>query len=161
MDSESTFSYAGSYRSRSSNEKAGAGVHVTAGRGKGSGKPTTPQVIALNKLRKYSSDPDIQYLNEGNAYNIDTLFENSEQLRFMDMQVLAHVLYYYNSISYDMKQISYTSMSDTIEKLLSKKHNINKNPDSQDNLTIIKIRLAATFYRYIRYINQRKAETST
>ena len=82
-----------------------------------------------------------------------------EQIRFMNMEVLAKVLDYYVKIGSDISNINEDNFNfDVIKPYFEGLLTTNKkNKDEiEKDLEIMEIRMAATFLRYIMYVNQLK-----
>jgi hypothetical protein len=153
----SVFTNAGEFRKGKGNRKSRLAPRTSAyemSKRAGTTKVSTPNSIAVQKLMNLFKSTDISIPARN---NYKTLFLGGEQTRFMNMDVLAKVLDFLTKNGNDMspENINYDAMETYIDAILSKK-NINETPNkpiSQQELEIMKIRMAATFIRYIRYYN--------
>lgn len=127
--------------------------------GQGGGKfIKTPDSIALRRLNKILKDTEGV---DGRTRNV--MFrkvEGAEHLRFMNMKVMARVLLYLNSVNWNVTQndFNYATLSPFIEKLLPSHRKGYNDAEarkySEAELDVIRLRLAATFMRYVMFINQ-------
>ena len=118
-------------------------------------KTLTPDQIALNKLGKALDKPGV-LRNE--RYGYLNMLSNADQLRFMNMPVVAQVLMFMNSVGNDINEhnFNYAAIRPYIDQLLPRNEPTRdgtrgKNIPAED-LERMRLRLAATFLRYTRYI---------
>lgn len=122
----------------------------------------TPNQIAVEKLYNHLKRymPEIE--NNTDLFGIHVrdiyikLLQNSEQIRFMNMAVLAQVLIYMYSVNdqVNSKNFSYELLErDYLDNIL---HDVGvklKNTNAKE-LDVMRLRMAATFLRYIRYMTE-------
>ena len=165
------FSNAGEYKRGKGNKKSRLGPRtVTNKSGKKLGnEERTPDAIAKNKLKKLLIDSGMDPTNANNGVQ---LVNGSDHLRFMNMEVLAKVIMFINrhvpidglvsgSQSNDdtyLMKLKTSNIFNTenfepyIDQFLSKKGIDNENrPISDRDYQIMKIRMYAEFFKYIRY----------
>lgn len=114
----------------------------------------TPDEIALGKLQKalatsVADEPSRRYFLR--------LMENSDQLRFMNMETLAKVFQYYKRIEGNVTNkdnITLEKFSPYIDSLLY----TDKIRETEDELKLTRLRFAATFIRYLNHINNIKVK---
>lgn len=149
------FTNVGDFRRGKGNRKTRLGPRIqTGGRTKGEKHAQTPDDIALKKLFKL--------LDKGfttkEKYSYIEIMRQGEQIRFMNMSVLAEVLFYMNSVGNNvtLDNFNFNIISPFIERLLPRKDTTEGGIKAKDipgeELEIMKLRLAATFLRYIRYV---------
>ncbi len=162
------FTNVGEFRKGKGNRKTRLGprLNISSIRTAGENKPiSTPNSIAANKLERLLRDTEVGK----NRYMYKSLVEHAEQIRFMNMPVLAEVFRFMHNYGIDLNPqnliysqgeditteiLNYANISDYIERLIpvemrdgSKSRDVTAN-----DLTITRLRLAATFLRYIQYI---------
>lgn len=152
-----TFTNAGEFSKRGKG-RLGRRVRIEDKK-KGGGKKQhlTPDQIALNKLFNELDKPGMTLQDR---YYYRNLMENAEQIRFMNMKVLAAVLLYMHSVGNVVSDqtFNYNTILPSIEILMDEKQfGASKNYTPTD-LQIIKLRLAVTFLRYIHYVTNLIAE---
>ncbi len=148
----SIFTNVGEFRRGKGNKKTRFGPRMQMDIGSGYGEhKRTPDDIAINKLRKLLDKPGIT--RQDRAYYAGIL-RHGQQLRFMNMTVMAEVivyLHYVGNRNIDQQLFNYKTITPYIERLIPTLSGDVK--ELTDNgLEIIKLRLAATFFRYTRYI---------
>lgn len=122
---------------------------------KGEKQNLTPDQIAINKLDRLLQKPSLEKTDRDMYTN---LLRGAEQLRFMNMPVLAQVILFMNSkgnvVTAD--NFNYMEISGYIEVLLPERESTKEGGKgkyiSEDELNLYRLRMAATFLRYIRYI---------
>ena len=111
-------------------------------------KVQTTNKIAINKIEPY-----LKNLKMRNYYI--RILSLSDQIRYMNMIMLAYVIIYMDENDNDItsENFSYEKIDKYINVVLL---NIGtkKNEISDDDYQIIKLRTAATFLRYIRYMRE-------
>lgn len=117
-------------------------------------KDYSPDVIAVKKLKNTLKET---LIDGGTISVIEELMLKGEQTRFMNMEVLAKVIEYLYTVGFDPNpdNFSYDIIEPYIDSYLLKK-GINEADDktnSERELLIIKLRMAATFVRYMEYID--------
>jgi hypothetical protein len=113
----------------------------------------TPNKIAMAKLSKFLD----RRLTPEQRNALVRPLNGAEQLRFMSMSVLAEVLRYMNSFGMDMEAINqnftYESILPYIEVLINRHVEAKRGrAPSETDRNIMRLRLAATFARYIKYV---------
>ena len=150
------FTNVGEFRRGKGNRKTRLGPKIRAeGYEKQGGGKQTPDDIAIKKLQKLlvaqGFGKDISFSTAGSM-------NGAEQIRFMNMPVLAAVLNYMRSVNNDVNpdNFNYVRISGFIDNLLPRREvgegGVKSKDLSNEELEIIRLRLAATFLRYIRYI---------
>jgi hypothetical protein len=116
----------------------------------------TPDNIAINKLTKALGSTG---LDEKNRKIYIAMMKHADQLRFMDMTILAQVLLYlhhHNQIPVPI----YQSISTYIDRLVPHRgERSNKEALNEEELAVIKLRMSATFVRYIYYVLSVQAQS--
>lgn len=162
------FTNVGEFRKGKGNRKTRLGPRVNISSVKNVGENraiSTPNSIAANKLRRLLEHTEVGK----NRYTYASLVEHAEQIRFMNMPVLAEVFRYMYNYGIDLNPqnyiynqtnditpaiLNYRNISDYIERLIP--NEIREGNRSRDvttpDLDITRLRLAATFLRYIQYI---------
>ena len=137
------------------NKKTRAAPHIrptTAGPYEVEKRIQTPNSIAIGKLTRLLERPGFKYENKRPYLE---LLREAPQLRFMNMHVLAEVILYMYSVNgvVNGSNFSYQILTDNgyIDKLIPHKESSTKPKDETED-TLKRIRMAATFLRYIRYI---------
>jgi hypothetical protein len=148
---EQSFTWADEFRRGKGTRKTRHGPAMRIGRK--SEKQLSPNAIAINRLRNFLKGPDLSFADR--RY-YEHLMENAEQIRFMNMQVLAQVLLYMNTENNDPQNFSYEAITPYIERLLPHKELIEDTHKMKtipaEELEIYRRRMAATFFRYMRYV---------
>lgn len=149
------FTNVGEYRRGKGNRKTRLGPRMRPLQSEASEmkRVKTPNKIALAKLAKFL---DKRVPSDRRNALIRPL-DGAEQLRFMSMSVLAEVLYYMNTFNMDIELInqnfSYNSIMPYIDVLIHRHITAKKGrAPGSDDINIMKLRLAATFARYIKYV---------
>lgn len=144
------------YRKGKGNKQTRLGPRTTTdGSRRVSSRTLTPDQIALNKLIKLLDKPGVL---RNDRYGYTNMLANAEQLRFMNMPVVAQVLLFMRSIGNDVNQhnFTYIAILPYINQLLP--HNeptrdgLKAKEVAADDLERMRLRLAATFLRYAYYI---------
>lgn len=153
------FTNVGEFRRGKGNRKTRLGprinVDVTTRRG-GDKTTQTPDDIAIKKLLKLLDKPG---LTRTDRYNYASLMGRAEQIRFMNMPVLAEVLLFVHNVGNVVTEenFSYNAIRPYIDRLLPRREvqegGIRGKDIPEDELEIMRLRLAATFLRYIRYVS--------
>jgi CRISPR/Cas system CMR-associated protein Cmr5 small subunit len=146
--------------------KAHLGPHIRMESKAKSGREkdiSTPNKIAIKKLSGFLLQGS---LKGKDVTGYTDLLKTATQIRFMNMRVLAEVILYMDKHGFDTETFNYDSILDYINKLIPQKEVIQKgigtveNPEgriktkeiSEDVLKAMRLRMAATFFRYIQYI---------
>ena len=153
------FTNVGEFRRGKGNRKTRLGprinVDVITRRG-GEKQVQTPDEIALKKLLKLLDKPG---LNQRDRYGYVGLMRQADQIRFMNMPVLAEVLLYMHNVGNEVTEanFSYNAISPYITRLLPRREilegGMRPKEIPEDELQIMRLRMAATFLRYIRYVS--------
>ena len=115
----------------------------------------TPDQIALNKLMKLLEKPG---LPRNDRYDYVNMLSNAEQIRFMNMPVVAQVLLFMRSVGnvIDETTLNYQGILPYINSLLPRTEPSRDGTRAKelpaDEIERMRLRLAATFFRYIKYI---------
>lgn len=148
---EQSFTWADEFRRGKGTRKTRHGPAMRIGRKHGA--PLTPNVIAINRLRGFLGVPE---LSASKRRYYERIMLKAEQIRFMNMKVLAQVLLYMNSRGDDPSDFSYEVILPYIERLLPDKEIIEEThktkPIPAEDLEIYRLRMAATFLRYMLYV---------
>ena len=116
------FTNAGEFRRGKGNKKTRLGPRMreeyTGHRGEK--RVQTPNDIAYHKLLKLLEKPG---LTKADRYDIANSVKNAEQLRFMNMPVLAEALLYMKNVGnvVDLRTMNYAALSPYIERLLPRR----------------------------------------
>lgn len=105
------------------------------------GTKQTPNEIAIGKLVSILSKKNA--LND-NIYEYVNLVRNSDHIRFMNMAVLAEVILFVTRTE-DISDMSLEVLSPYIDSLIPRDERV-------EDLELVKLRMAATFVRYLRYL---------
>lgn len=132
------FTNAGEFHQGKGNKKSRLGPRTIFRTG---ATKQSPNAIAITKLKSILMKRGV--LNE-DVYQYIEILRNSDQIRFMNMNVLAEVLIYIDS-GQDISDLNYESISDNIDALIPK-------DEKQEDLEVVRLRMAATFFRYLRYV---------
>lgn len=153
------FTNVGEFRRGKGNRKTRLGprtnVDITARRG-GEKQAQTPDDIAIKKLTKLLDKPG---LTQKDRYNYAGLMRQAEQIRFMNMPVLAEVLLYMHNVGNVVTEanFNYNAIRPYIDRLLPRREitegGLKGKEISEEELEIMRLRMAATFLRYIRYVS--------
>jgi len=152
------FTNVGEFRRGKGNRKTRLGpritIEATTRRG-GEKIAQTPDDIAIKKLTKLF---DKTVLSQRDRYNYAELMKQAEQIRFMNMPVLAEVISFMHNVGNKVTQenFNYNAILPYIERLLPRKETTEGGTKTkeipEDELNIMRLRMAATFLRYIRYV---------
>jgi len=118
-------------------------------------KPT-PNDIAIHKLATLLDRPG---LSGRDRYRYANLMKQAEQIRFMNMPVLAEVLLYMHSVGNVITEdnFNYNAIRPYIDRLLPRREvreeGVRARDIPENELEIMRLRMAATFLRYIRYVS--------
>ncbi len=155
------FSNAPEYtRNRGKNTRTTKGFRQQVGIGGGK-FVRTPDHIALRRLNKVLEK--IGSVDNRLRYQLFKKVENAEHLRFMNMTVMAHVLLFLYGEGWIINHHTFNLVENerlqaAIESLLPRRstiHDIVKTREySETELDVMRLRLAATFMRYIIFINE-------
>jgi hypothetical protein len=152
------FTNVGEFRSGKGNRKTRLGPRIIIKANTkygGEKKVQSPDDIAINKLSKIFDDLNVPKKDKRSYID---LMRRGEQIRFMNMQVLAVVLVYMNDIGgiVNSDNFTYMSISSYIDRLLPHREVVEGGTRTkeipEDELQINRLRMAATFFRYIKYI---------
>jgi len=150
------------YRRGKGNRQTRLGPRMaTEGPRRTDGKAQTPDQIALNKLMKLLDKPGV-LRNE--RYSYVNMLSNAEQIRFMNMPVVAQVLLYMRSVGnvVDSNTFTYQAILPYINALLPRTETTADGTQTKkitaEEMERMRLRLAATFFRYIKYILNLQAE---
>lgn len=147
------FTNVGDFRGKGSKKsRLGPRMRMDVGARRGNRQLQTPDAIALGKLMKALQARQISHQDRLIYRNI---MASAEQLRFMNMAVLAEVLVYLNSVKMQPTTVNFTYniLKPYIDRLLPHKDTTEYANLSPNDLDIMSLRFAATFYRYIHYFN--------
>lgn len=153
---EHTFTNVGEFRRGKGNRKTRLGprVRVDMGDKRGGRQIQTADEIAIKKLGKILENS----LTTNDRYAYTNQMARAEQIRFMNMPVLAQVLIYMNSVGNEITDanFNYNTIRGYIEPLLPRREVMEGSTKSKEipgeELEIMRLRLAATFLRYIYYV---------
>lgn len=153
------FTNVGEFRRGKGNRKTRLGpriqVDVTGRRG-GEKQAQTPDDIAIKKLTKLLDKPG---LTQRDRFSMADVMKRAEQIRFMNMPVLAQVLLYMHSVGNAVTEanFNYNVVRPYIDKLLPRKEvtetGVKGKDIPEEEMEIMRLRMAATFLRYIRYVS--------
>lgn len=153
------FTNVGEFRRGKGNRKTRLGPRINAeitGRRGGDRQTQTPDDIAIKKLIKLLDKPG---LIQRDRYAYAELMRRAEQIRFMNMPVLAEVLLYMHNVGNEITQenFNYDAIRPYIDRLLPRREitegAIRAKEIPEEDLEIMRLRMAATFLRYIRYVS--------
>jgi hypothetical protein len=152
------FTNVGEFRRGKGNRKTRLGprtnVDIMARRG-GENTEKTPNNIAAKKLAALLDKPG---LTQRDRFNYVGLMRQAEQIRFMNMPVLAEVLLYMHNVGNAVNEtnFNYAAIRPYIDRLLPRQEimegGIRTKDIPEEELEIMRLRMAATFLRYIRYV---------
>lgn len=136
----------------------------------GGKKAQAPDKIATDKLFKLLDKPGMM-LDDRKAYR--NLMLGAEQVRFMNMDVLAQAILYIHQHGWELTcqaynpgdpanrdRFNYTNILDYVEPLIDRQFGNDKVKATEDELNIIRLRLAATMFRYIVYVRGVKEQAN-
>lgn len=110
-------------------------------------KSSTPTDIALNKLNKFYTEISGSPLKP----EFVSFLTESQELRFMNMEILAYVIYSFDTREFDNDYFKLQNMHPYLIAILDR---ISRTKQMDDNdKSIVYYRLAATFIRYSTYIS--------
>lgn len=135
------FTSAGEFHHGKGTKKSRLGPRITI-RG---GAKLSPNEIAVGKLKAILLKRNV--LNQ-DLYEYIAVLRNSDQIRFMNMNVLAEVIIYMGK-GEEIGDLTYSSISDHIEVLMMKEK---EEKQTDEDMKIVRLRMAATFLRYLKYI---------
>lgn len=153
------FTNVGEFRRGKGNRKTRLGprIRTEVETRRGTEKQTqTPDDIAINKLAKLLDKPG---LTQRDRFAYTGLMIRAEQIRFMNMPVLAEVLLFMHNVGNEVTaaNFSYNTIKPYIDRLLPHREvlegGIRTKEIPEDELEIMSLRMAATFLRYIRYVS--------
>lgn len=151
------FTNAGEFRRGKGNKKTRLGprTRVEYAGHRGEKQAQAPNDIAYRKLLKLLEKPG---LTKADRYDIANSVKNAEQLRFMNMPVLSEVLLYMKNVGnvINLQTMNYAALGPYIERLLPRRETHEAGGRvreiTEDELQIMRLRMAATFLRYISYV---------
>lgn len=150
------------YRRGKGNRQTRLGPRMaTEGPRRASGRAQTPDQIALNKLMKLLDKPNVP---RNERYSYVNMLGNAEQIRFMNMPVVAQVLLYMRDVGnvINSKTFTYQAILPYINVLLPRTETMADGTQtkkiSAEEMERMRLRMAATFFRYIKYILNLQAE---
>lgn len=129
-------------------------VEITTRTG-GEKQVQTPDDIAIKKLIKLLDKPG---LTQRDRYAYAELMKRAEEIRFMNMPVLAEVLLYMHNLGTEItgENFNYNAIQPYIDRLLPRREvaegGIRTKEIPPEELEIMRLRMAATFLRYIKYV---------
>lgn len=144
---ENVFTNVEEFRQGKGNRKSRVGQRISVGdRSTGARQKLTPNLIAIRKLFKLLTRSSI---SKSDRFEYIGLMRGADQLRFMNMAVLAEVLTFMNNVGNNVTEenLTYNNLLRYIDSLIPNMSSI-----SATELEIIRLRMAATFLRYIRYV---------
>lgn len=153
------FTNVGEFRRGKGNRKTRLGPRinvVTITRHGGEKPPPTPDEIAIKKLTRLLNKPG---LSQRDRYIYAALMQHAEQIRFMNMAVLAEALLFMHDVGNIVSEanFNYNAVLPYIDRLLPRREvmegGIRTKEIPEEELTIMRLRMAATFLRYIRYVS--------
>ena len=152
------FTYVGEFRRGKGNRKTRLGprIRTDAEARRGERQIQTPDDIAIKKLTKLLDKPG---LTQRDRYAYTELMLGGEQIRFMNMAVLAEVLLFMHSVGNEVTaaNFSYNQILPYIDRLLPRREvvegGVKTKEIPEEELQIMRLRIAATFLRYIRYVS--------
>lgn len=156
------FTNVGEFRRGKGNKKTRLGprIRTNIGTRHDEEKQTqSPNGIAINKLRNLLKNAG---LSTKDADGYTGWMNRAEQIRFLNMAVLAKVLLYMhnsgNNITTISQNFSYASIIPYIDTLLPRQEigqgGVKTKEISETELQTYRLRFAATFLRYIRYVSE-------
>lgn len=160
------FTNVGEFRRGKGNRKTRLGprTHVEVTTRRGTEKQAqTPDDIAIKKLIKLLDEPG---LTQKDRYSYAGLMRQAEQIRFMNMPVLAKVLLYMHNVGnvVTAENFNYDAIRPYIDRLLPRKEvqerGVREKEIPEEELEIMRLRMAATFLRYIRYVSLLREEAA-
>lgn len=160
------FTNVGEFRRGKGNRKTRLGPRIRTDvdvRRVGGKQTQTPDDIAIKKLAKLLDKPG---LTQRDRFSYTSLMIRAEQIRFMNMPVLAEVLLYMNNVGNDVTttNFNYNAIRDNITRLLPRREvmegGMKTKEIPEEELEIMRLRMAATFLRYIRYVTQLREQAA-
>jgi hypothetical protein len=160
------FTNVGEFRRGKGNRKTRLGPRINVGgeaRRGGERQTQTPDDIAIKKLIKLLDKPG---LSQRDRYAYADIMRHAEQIRFMNMPVLAEVLLFIhdkgNTITAD--NFNYNATLPYVNRLLPQREvmegGIRTKEVPEEDLVIMRLRMVATFLRYIRYVSLLREEAA-
>ncbi len=153
---ELSYTSASEFRRGKGTRTIRTGPPMRFNRGRGINEANTPNAIAIKKLSTLLKNTAIP-TKKRIKYENDV--REAEQLRFMNMGVLAQVFILMNRKGDILEDtdLEYNEIAPYIETLLPHREFIEETHRnriiSSEELNIMRLRLAATFVRYVRYVN--------
>jgi hypothetical protein len=153
------FTNVGEFRRGKGNRKTRLGPRInveTITRHGGEKQTQTPDDIAIKKLTKLLERPGLPPRDRATYAG---LMRQAEQIRFMNMPVLAEVLLFMHGVGNKVTEanFNYNAILPYINRLLPHREvmegGIKTKEIPEDELMIMRLRMAATFLRYIRYVS--------
>lgn len=152
------FTNVGEFRRGKGNRKTRLGPRIrTDFSGRSVNERQTPDGIAIEKLGKLLDKPG---LTRKDIEEYKSLMRRAEQIRFMNMPVLAQVILYMHNVGNNVTvdNFNYNSIKPYIDTLLPRREVMEGGTRTKEipkeELDIMRLRMAATFLRYIKYIDQ-------
>lgn len=131
-------------------------------------KTATPDRIATNKLYKLLDKPGMSP-KDREAYR--SLMLRAEQVRFMNMEVLAQAILYIHQHGWELtcqpynpkdpanrNSFNYLNILNYVEPLIERQYGDTRANMTEDDLSVVRLRLAATIFRYIVYVINVKSQ---
>jgi hypothetical protein len=161
---DTVFTTTGEFRRGKGNRKTRLGprVQIDQGINRGDKQAQTPDDIAIKRLTKLLDKPG---LTQADKMAYISLMRRAEQLRVMNMPVLAEVLLYIHNVGgvITEQNFNYDAILPYIERLMPKREIAEGGTKARDvqeeDLEIMRLRMAASFLRYIRYVMNLQANT--
>jgi hypothetical protein len=159
--SEVVFTNIGEFHRGKGNKKTRFGPKIKIG-SINKDRNMAPNALASKKLENFLVKLNVPTTVVGSY--LDTV-KDAEQLRFMNMHILAEVIFYLNNeqiqndIKVGIENSTMENIQNYVERLMNVKELEKKDETkklSDDELEIIRIRLAATFVRYLYYLDELK-----
>jgi hypothetical protein len=157
------FTNVGEFRRGKGNRKTRLGprtrADINARRG-GIKQTQTPDDIAIKKLGKKLAEMSQRGISASDRYAYIGLMAHAEQIRFMNMSVLAEVFVYMKNAGGEITNanFNYNAIRGYIDNLLPRREilegGVRTKEIPEEELEIMRLRMAATFLRYIHYITQ-------
>lgn len=160
------FTNVGEFRRGKGNRKTRLGPRINIGTTKGvsgGNYGQTPDDIAIKKLIMLLGKTG---LHQRDRYNYAGLMRRAEQIRFMNMPVLAEVLLYMHNVGNVVTEqnFSYNAIRPYVDNLLPRREiqegGVRSKEIPEEKLEIMRLRMAATFLRYIRYVSALRKQAS-
>ncbi|CAH6418992.1 Hypothetical protein HVR_LOCUS178 [uncultured virus] len=161
------FTNVGEFRRGKGNRKTRLGPRIRTdvnAKTTGEKQNQTPDDIAIKKLGKLLDKPG---LTQKDRFDYTALMIRAEQIRFMNMPVLAQVLLYMHNVGNEVtaENFSYGAIRPYIDSLLPRREviegGIKTKEIPEEELEIMRLRMAATFLRYIHYVDLLRDQAAT